>query len=787
MPSLPAFAIPEAAFVVSADHVFAPQRRKISSYHARRRGVVDEAELEQSGLLTTPLGGIGTGGMVWDRLGRFSRWSLKTGAITHFCEPACGFAVRWQADGEAAQALALQPAPAGDGIQLAGWSFRDATMLDHSALLFPASWRELSLPAGAPLRLQCRSFSPVVPGDLDTASLPVALFDWEISNTGTETVDCSLMFHWANLNNWFDRLSGGRPERRNMGKFNRAFQAAGTRGVILDRKRIAGASPDEGVGQWAIAMQEDAGVEISLAESFDGLAENGELWASFTENGTLPDCPAWLADGGFRTEESGLPSAGLCARVKLLPGEARSLRFALTWDMPSIRFGYGRTWQRWYTQQWGTAGDQAVALARHALDNADRWLERIASWHRQVAEERGGAPEAAGFALNELYLLVDGGTALTAPSLDQAAQFALLECPDYPYYNTMDLWVYAAESVLRHWPELATLVMDNYAALLVCEDATERKSIFGDKRFVLQRAGAVPHDVGAPEEDPFVQANGYALKDSTVWKDLNSQFVLATYRTGQVAGAAWRQRHYPAIRTAIERLEVFDRDGDGLIENDGVPDQTFDNVPMRGVSAYCAGLWLAALAAGTQMANESGDDVRASQWRERLECGRQSFHKKLWTGTHYRLDECGPFSEALFLEQLFGPYLARTYGLGDLVKPEHAVIALKTLFDRSFLAAGCGLGPRLMINASAAGMQEMAAHGDTEVQVTEVIIGIAMSFIAQCRCWGLKAEADQVQRALYLELYPRRGLYFRTPAAIEIERQVYRAPLNLRPLAIWLG
>lgn len=780
------FNVPEAAFKIAADHVFQPQRRKISSYHEKRRGLVDEAALEQGGLLTTPLGGIGTGGMVWDRRGRFSRWSLKAGHVTHFCEPACGFAVRWQAPGTPAQALALQPAPGGDGIQLADWCFRDESTVDASALLFPASWRTLSLPPEAPLRLQCKSFSPVIPGDLDTASLPVALFDWEVCNTGAQPLDCSLLFHWANLNNWFDSFASGRPERRNMGKFNRGFESAGARGVVLDRKRIAAMPPDEGVGQWAIAVREQDQVAISVAESFDGLAENGVLWRVFLDHGHLPESPGWLADGGFRTEETGLPTAGLCAQLSLQPGECRTLRFALSWDMPRLRFGYGRQWSRWYTQRWGAGGENAAALAIHALDTADHWAMQIANWQQTVADQRGSRPDQAGFALNELYLLVDGATVLTAPSADQPAQFALLECPDYPYYNTMDLWVYAAESVLKHWPQLAGLVIDNYANLVGKDDATVRKSIYGDKRFVLQAAGAMPHDVGAPEEDPFIQANGYALKDSTGWKDLNSQFVLATYRTGQLMGRAWRQTHYPAIRLAMQQLAQYDRDGDGLIENDGIPDQTFDNIPMRGVSSYCAGLWLAALAAAGQMADESGDAAMAVHWREQLGRGKRAFQEKLWTGTHYRLDESGPFADSLFLEQLFGPFLARAYGLGDLVAPENAVTALKTLHQRSFLEAGQGLGPRLMIDASTAGMREMARHGDTDVQVTEVIIGIAMSFIAQCRCWGLQHQAEQVQKALYNELYTRRGLYFRTPAAIEIERQVYRAPLNLRPLAIWM-
>lgn len=44
-------------------------------------------------------------------------------------------------------------------------------------------------------------------------------------------------------------------------------------------------------------------------------------------------------------------------------------------------------------------------------------------------------------------------------------------------------------------------------------------------------------------------------------------------------------------------LKRFDKDFDGIPENSGAPDQTFDDWKLQGISAYCGGLWLAALEA----------------------------------------------------------------------------------------------------------------------------------------------------------------------------------------------
>jgi len=64
----------------------------------------------------------------------------------------------------------------------------------------------------------------------------------------------------------------------------------------------------------------------------------------------------------------------------------------------------------------------------------------------------------------------------------------------------------------------------------------------------------------------------------------------------------------------MHRVSAYDRDGDGLIENDGFPDQTYDIWTVTGPSAYTAGLWVAALAACVQLGEVRG--VRVLTMRE---------------------------------------------------------------------------------------------------------------------------------------------------------------------------
>ena len=71
--------------------------------------------------------------------------------------------------------------------------------------------------------------------------------------------------------------------------------------------------------------------------------------------------------------------------------------------------------------------------------------------------------------------------------------------------------------------------------------------------------------------------------------------MLQVYRDYLLTGdTGFLQEAYPACRQALTALQEYDRDGDGLIENDGFPDQTYDIWTMKGPSAYSGGLWLAA-------------------------------------------------------------------------------------------------------------------------------------------------------------------------------------------------
>lgn len=728
-----------------------------------------------------PLGGLGTGTITRASDGRFSRWTIKAGCVMQADMPANGFMLRVARAGQDPVAHALQPRP--ETQEMVAFAFQPENPAWEG--LFPLAWHRHAPLAG--VRAEALSFSPMIAGDVVTSALPVALFRWRLTNEGSEAAEVSLGFSFANLNGWFATPCETRPARVAAGCFNAPLDGARLCGVALDRVQTQN-PPSEGSGQWAIGFDRADGLHISRSLAFDAQGDGSEIWQHFLSAGDAPDLgPSWRSEAGFREMAPAHPAGFVSARLTLLPGEARDVSAVLVWDLPVISFGQGRCWLRAYTDDFGTTGQAASAIGDHALSHADDWLRQIEAWQGAQIGQLGDAPHRAGLAINESYFLTEGLSVLTSAkgSPDGRGHFGLIECHDYALYNTLDLWVYAAEGVARWYPELAASVARDFADQTLADDRSLRRHGWDGTLMPLNLAGSCPHDLGGPGEDPFVVANSYTYRDATLWKDLNCDLVLCLYREGRAMGADWRRSRFAAVAAAIDHLQRYDQDGDGMIENDGSPDQTFDNLPMRGPSSYCGGLWIAALLAGAALADEVGETRRAAAWRAQASRATEVFVARLWNGNWFRVDAEGAFSEALFIEQLLGPFLARRLGLGEIIPKSMARRALSHLYEISFLEAGQGEGAVSLARVPENARALLPHKADTSFQTAEIQPGFNFSLAAQFESWGLEAEADHLRRAMHAQLHLTRNLAFQTPAAYDAGRSTCRAILNMRPLSAW--
>ena len=104
---------------------------------------------------------------------------------------------------------------------------------------------------------------------------------------------------------------------------------------------------------------------------------------------------------------------------------------------------------------------------------------------------------------------------------------------------------------------------------------------------------------------------------------------------------------WEVVWEAMHYLERFDADRDGMIENGGFPDQTYDTWDVVGPSAYCGGLWIAALAATAAMAKALQLDGEQQYFDSLRKKAQGVYNAKLWNGRYYNYDqsnryECHP-------------------------------------------------------------------------------------------------------------------------------------------------
>src|SRR5439155_375806 len=152
-------------------------------------------------------------------------------------------------------------------------------------------------------------------------------------------------------------------------------------------------------------------------------------------------------------------------------------RFAIAWDLPVVEFGAGRRWWKRYTRTWGRSGGRAVDLAGHALIEAPAWRRAIEAWQAPYLDDPARPDWYVMALFNELYFLVDGGSFWEGgevggaePGPGDVGRFALLECVDYAFYDTVDVDFYASFALLELFPELELRGIRDLLATIPIED-----------------------------------------------------------------------------------------------------------------------------------------------------------------------------------------------------------------------------------------------------------------------------------------------------------------------------
>ncbi len=360
----------------------------------------------------------------------------------------------------------------------------------------------------------------------------------------------------------------------------------------------------------------------------------------------LPGEAAEEASGEETALFAGKLTGGLGRKLKLGPGESARVTFVLAWHFPNLSLGGP-------LQKAGRHYATRFASAQEVARYVGEQLERLAGETRLWRETWYDSTLPNWF-LERTFL----NTSILATST--CYRFA-----NGRFYG----WegVGCCEGTCGHVYHYAHATARLFPDL---ERSTRERIDFG---IALQADGAI-HFRGEFGDFPAVDAQA-----GTVLRALREHEMSAE--------GAFLKRNWPKIKLATQWLIGKDGNGDGLIE--GNQHNTLDT-DWYGPVAWLSGLYLAALAAAAEMADEAGDTEFAGQCRGIFERGQKNFVAQLFDGEYF-IDKVDPkhldainSGTGCEIDQVFGQSWALQVGLPRVLPRKETKSALQSLWRYNF-------------------------------------------------------------------------------------------------------
>ncbi|XP_024023556.1 non-lysosomal glucosylceramidase [Morus notabilis] len=791
-----------------------------------------------------PLGGIGAGSIGRSYKGEFKRWQLFPRMCEDKPVLANQFsAFVSRPNGEKYSTVLCPRSPEivketeVSGIGSWDWNLDGHSSTYHA--LFPRSWTVYEGEPDPKLRIVCRQISPFIPHNYKESSFPVSVFTFTLYNSGQTAADVTLLFTWANSVGGLSEFSGHHSNSKTGVKdrvhgvllhhktanglppLTFAIAAEQTDGIhVSECPRFVIAGNSKGITakeMWYEIKAHGSFDRLSTSEMSEPSEPGSSIGAAIAASVTIPsdatrtvtfslawDCPELRFSSGKTyykryTKFYGIhgDAAADIARDAIL--EHRHWESQIeAWQRPILEDKRLPEWyavtlfnELYYLNSGGTVwtdgspplhsvasiGGRKFSLDRSSLglksiidssdqsDTAIDILERMTSVLEQIQ-----APASSKSAC---------GTSLLQKGDENIGQFLYFEGVEYQMWNTYDVHFYSSFALVMLFPKLELSVQRDFAAAVMMHDPSRMKLLHDGSWGPRKVLGAIPHDIG--NNDPWFEVNAYNLYDTDRWKDLNPKFVLQIYRDVVATGdKKFAQAVWPSVYVAMAYMDQFDKDGDGMIENEGFPDQTYDTWSVSGVSAYCGGLWVAALQATAALAREVGDRGSEDYFWFKFQKAK-AVYQKLWNGSYFDYDSSGQSScSSIQADQLAGQWYSIACGLSPIVDQKKAISALEKIYNYNVLKVKDGR--RGAVN----GMLPDGRIDTTAMQSREIWSGVTYALAATMIQEDMIDVAFKTAAGNYETAWSEEGLgySFQTPEAWNSDDE-YRSLAYMRPLAIW--
>lgn len=604
------------------------------------------------------LGGVGSGGAELRKDGRFYNWSAfnnaprGTGAPLPFeQDDIMFFKLRYEVPGQEPRVKLLQIE---DGYRVGGvevhiYEFPWMTgveKIEYSAR-FPTAELVFTDPE-MPVEVRMKAWSPFIPHDVDSSTLPALCFDFAVVNKSNKPVDVMLIACQRNVVG-YDFKEKLYSAKISEGSGYKVLEAGAT--LVPPTHSSAGTL---GLASLSSDASHYLGWEhrhpyyerVLRGKTLGNVDETAKRTGKDRKTGKR-----WALD---RTLNS------LAKSATLKPKQGFDHSFVMTWHFPNMwNESKTRIEGAYYSNKFKSAGDIAKHVVANKADLYKRTTDFIANFYDSDAEP---------FVLDQINSQLN--TFVTSGWCTKDGNFGILEG------ITSD----------RHWGPIATTDVSVYGSVPIATMfPTLQRQTLRAHRSIQQDSGEVAHGL---QRDFGKRLTGVAGIDRRL--DLHAQYVGMVMRDFfWTNDKAFLKEMWPSLKKALEYcVKERDLDGDSMPDMEGIM-SSYDNFPMYGVAAYIGSQWLAALAGMIQGARALGDVDAESRYKGFYDKGKAIFETRLWNGKYYRLwnDEGGKHGgkdEGCLTDQLIGQWTMRFNGQGDLVPRDHIVSALKSVLAMSY-------------------------------------------------------------------------------------------------------
>ncbi len=498
-----------------------------------------------------------------------------------------------------------------------------------------------------PLHISLECFNPFIPNNEKDSGLPIAVFYWQVVNTGKKPVDLTVM---ASLQN----IAGVESFGKNLNEY---IDDGAFRGLKMTTARFGAEDPK--YGNLALTTTHENVTYTTRWDRGGWFDAQSLFWNDFSTDGRLDTIAT-----SDPTPDNKTDTGSVGALLSLQPEESATVPFMIGWYFPN-RENYwnreekvhGKIVGNYYATQFKDAWD----VAAYTTTNLQRLEQETRLFHDALFSST--VPEEVLDAVSSQSSTIRTNTNFRTKD---GKFFGFEGCGDTTGCCPLNCThVYNYEQTLAFlFPRMERTMRD-----------TDFNFNTNEEGFMVFRT-LIPLGLAR-----------WGFRHAAADGQMGT--IVKLYREWQLSGdLEFLKGVWPGAKRALEfAWKDWDPDQDGVMT--GVQHNTYD-IEFKGPNPMMGAIYLTALLAGEKMARALGDEYSAKKYRRIFDTGRLKLDEQTWNGEYYiqvydkAVEEKYQLGNGCLSDQVLGQWMAHVVDLGYVLPEEKVKSSVSSIYKYNF-------------------------------------------------------------------------------------------------------